>query len=134
MAVVDTSIVVRLLQNRVGDAQLRERFRDCRHIHAPALIDAEVTSAIRGLLLSSKPTVATSSGRAQEMLEDYAALPLVRYPMQPFQQRALELHHNFTAYDAFYVALAESLEMVLLTDDRKFAKAPRHAATIETWT
>lgn len=71
--------------------------------------------------------------RAEEMLEDFADLPLVRYPMQPYQRRALMLRDNFTSYDAFYVALAESLGMRLLTDDRTFARAAAHSADIETW-
>lgn len=133
MTVVDASIVVRLLQNRHDDARLRERFTRHRYLHAPTLIDAEVTSAIRGLLLSSKPGITIDAARAREMLDDYADLPVVRYPMQPYQRRALALRDNFTAYDAFYVALAESLDMTLLTDDRKYAKAPSHTATIETW-
>ncbi len=29
--------------------------------------------------------------------------------MQPMQARVIELRHNFTAYDAMYVALAERL-------------------------
>lgn len=133
MTVVDASIVVRLLQNRQGDQGLRERFGLQRYIHAPALIDAEVSSAIRGLLLASKPTVTIDVARAEEMLDDLADLPLVRYPMQPYQRRVLTLRDNFTAYDAFYVALAESLGMPLLTDDHKFAKAPGHTAVVETW-
>ncbi|NLE98385.1 MAG: type II toxin-antitoxin system VapC family toxin, partial [Propionibacterium sp.] len=40
---------------------------------------------------------------------------------------------NFTAYDAFYVALAESLDTSLLTDDGKFARAPTQIAPVETW-
>jgi len=48
------------------------------------------------------------------------------------QRRALALRDNFTAYDAFYVALAESLGMPLLTDDRKYAKSAGHTAAIET--
>ena len=107
--------------------------RKNRYVHAPALIDAEVASAIRGLLLTSKPETKIRVGRAEEMLDDFADLPLVRYPMQPYQRRALTLRENFTAYDAFYVALAESLRMPLLTDDRKYAKAAGHAAVIETW-
>jgi predicted nucleic acid-binding protein len=67
------------------------------------------------------------------MLEDFASLPLVRYPMQPHQRRVLALRDNFTAYDAFYVAPAETLGMPLLTDDRKYAKAVGHVAVIETW-
>lgn len=133
MTVVDASIVVRLLQNRRGDQGLRERFGGLRYIHAPALIDAEVSSAIRGLLLTSKTTIKIDVGRAHEMLDDVVDLPLVRYPMQPFQRRVLMLRDNFTAYDAFYVALAESLGMPLLTDDRRYARAPSHTAVIETW-
>lgn len=133
MTVVDASIVVRLLQNRQNDYGLRERFGQHRYVHAPALIDAEVTSAIRGLLLTSKPSVKISVVRAEEMLDDFVDLPLVRYPMQAHQRRVLALRNNFTAYNGFYVALAESLGMPLLADDRKFAGAPGHTAVIETW-
>lgn len=133
MTVVDASIVVRLLQNRAGDDELRERFGRQRRVHAPALIDAEVTSAVRGLLLTSKPAVRISVERGEQMLEDFAGLPIVRHPMQPYQGWVLALRDNFTAYDAFYLVLAESLDMPLLTDDRKFAKAPGDSAVIETW-
>lgn len=133
MAVVDASIVVRLLQNRREDTGLREWFEQHRHVHAPALIDAEVASATRGLLMTSKAAIKITGARAAQMLDDFADLPLVRYPMQPYQRRVLALRGNFTAYDAFYVALAESLGMPLLTDDRKYANAPGHTAVIETW-
>lgn len=133
MTVVDASIVVRLLQNRRADGELRDRFNRQRHIHAPALIDAEVASAVRGLLLASKPSIQISQKRAEQMLEDFADLPLVCYPMQPFQRRVLRMRDNFTAYDGFYVALAEALRMPLLTDDRTFGRAPGHTAVIETW-
>lgn len=62
-----------------------------------------------------------------------ADVPICRYHMQPHQRRVLILRNSFTAYDAFYIALAESLGMSLLTDDRKFAKAPGHSVDIETW-
>jgi len=133
VTVVDASIIVRLLQNRRGDDPLRERFGKQRYVHAPALIDAEVSSAIRGLLLASKHEIKIDAQRAEEMLDDLADLPLVRYPMQPYQKRVLALRNNFTAYDAFYVALSESLNLPLLTDDRKYARAPNHTAIIETW-
>jgi predicted nucleic acid-binding protein len=130
---VDASIVVRLLQNRRGHAELRERFVGQRHVHAPALIDAEVTSAIRGLLLTSKPSIRITDERAEQMVDDFRDLPIVRYPMQPHQRRVLALRGHYTAYDAFYLALAESLDMPLLTDDRKFAKSPGSTAVSETW-
>jgi predicted nucleic acid-binding protein len=133
VTVVDASIVVRLLQNRAADNRLRRRFGQERDLHAPALIDAEVTSAIRGLMLTSKHPIRITEKRAAEMLDDFAALPLVRYPMQPFVPRVLQLRHNFTAYDGFYVALAESLEAPLLTDDGKYRDAPGHTAAVEIW-
>ena len=134
MTVVDASIVVRLLLNRVDDQPLRERFRMERRVHAPALIDAEVTSAVRGLLMVTSPATRITMTRAEQMLDDHASLPLVLHPMQPLQRRAVELRHKFTANDALYVALSEVLDMPLLTDDRKFAGASGHAALIETWT
>jgi predicted nucleic acid-binding protein len=67
------------------------------------------------------------------MIADFTDLPITRYPMLPFVSRALALRDNFTAYDGFYVALAESLDLPLLTDDRKYAKAVGSSAVIETW-
>ncbi len=133
MVVVDASIVVRLLQNRRGDAALRERFSRERRLHAPALIDAEVTSALRGLLMTSKVAIRITRERAGEMLDDYADLPIERHLLQPLQRRVLELRDNFTAYDAFYVALAEALDLPLLTDDGKFALSTSQPSLIETW-
>ena len=133
MAVVDASVVVRLLLNRREDAGLRTWFAHQRHVHAPALIDAEVVSATRGLLMTAKAPITITAARAAQMLDDFADLPLRRYPMQPHQRRVLALRHNFTAYDAFYIALAESLDLPLVTGDRKYAKAPGHTVVIETW-
>ena len=133
MVVVDASIVVRLLQNRRGDAALRERFSRERRLHAPALIDAEVTSALRGLLMTSKVAIRITRERAGEMLDDFADLPIERHLLQPLQRRVLELRDNFTAYDAFYVALAEALDLPLLTDDGKFARSTSQPSLIETW-
>lgn len=133
MTVVDASIVVRLLQNRRGDAALHERLRQHRRVHAPSLIDAEVASAIRGLLLTTKPDVQISIERAEQMLEDFTDLPIERHSMTPHLARVLSLRENLTAYDACYVVLAESLALPLLTDDRKLAGAPGHTASIEVW-
>lgn len=68
---------------------------------------------------ASRPAMTEVLRRADQMLDDFADLPVVRYPMQLYQRRVSALRDNFTAYDAFYVALAESLGMPLLTDDPK---------------
>ena len=136
--VPDCSIIIRLLSSRPGDELLRQRL--ARTVHAPALIDAEVSSVIRGFAITAKENVRITpgraelmlaDGRAELMLADYAGLRIVRYPMQPLQARVFELRHNFTAYDAMYVALAERLSLPLLTDDAKFAGTPGHHAEIQ---
>jgi predicted nucleic acid-binding protein len=127
--VADCSIIIRLLSNLPGDDLLRQRL--ARTVHAPALIDAEVSSVVRGLAITTKPNVRLAPGRAELMLADYAGLRIVRHPMQPMQVRVFELRHNFSAYDAMYVALAERLALPLLTDDAKFAGTPGHHAEIQ---
>src|SRR5579859_2492319 len=126
--VVDCSIIVRLLSNVSGDEMLRQRLS--RTVHAPALVDAEVSSVIRGLAITTKPNARISEERALEMLYDYAGLRIIRHPMQSLQARAFEMRHNFTAYDAMYIALAEHLNLPLLTDDGNLHGTPGHHAAI----
>lgn len=129
--VVDCSIIIRLLASKPGDELLRQRL--ARTVHAPTLIDAEVSSVVRGLSITAKPELQISAERALEMLADYAGLRIARHPMQPLQARAFELRHNLTAYDAMYIALAESLGIPLLTDDGKLAVAPGHTADVHEY-
>lgn len=127
--VVDASIVVRLLANRATDEGLRQRLSAPRAVHAPELIDAEVASAVRGLLIGGKINLP----RALDMLTDFAALRITRYPMRPHLGRVIELRHNLTAYDAFYIALSETLRMPLLTQDLKFSRATGHHAELHIY-
>ena len=45
------------------------------------------------------------------------------YPFAPFAERVWSLRDNLTAYDAWYVALAEALDCPLATLDRKLGRA-----------
>jgi predicted nucleic acid-binding protein len=64
-------------------------------------------------------------------LADLADLPLRRYPHDLLLSRIWALRHNLTAYDAAYVALAEALDAVLLTRDKRLASAAGHQARID---
>ena len=64
-------------------------------------------------------------------MEDLLDLPLTRYPHDVFLQRIWELRNNLTAYDASYVALAETLGATLLTTDAALVDAPWIEATVE---
>ncbi|WP_109508460.1 type II toxin-antitoxin system VapC family toxin [Nocardioides speluncae] len=125
--VVDASVVIALLANRQADEVLRKRLATARSLHAPHLIDVEVASGIRGLLLGGK----LDSDRAVAMLSDFGSLRITRHPSLPYLARVLELRNNLTAYDATYVAMAEGLDLPLMTRDARMAGAVGHRAEIQ---
>ena len=45
------------------------------------------------------------------------------FPYAPFASRVWELRDNVSPYDAWYVALAESLQADLVTLDRRLTRA-----------
>lgn len=70
--------------------------------------------------------------RSKELLANLAALPAERYSHVPLLGRIWELRHNFTAYDAAYIALAEATGSVLYTCDRKLSKGHRARVVVFT--
>jgi predicted nucleic acid-binding protein len=88
---------------------------------APDLMTAEVLQVIRAHERARR-IGSDQAAVAARQLED---LRIVRYPALPFFRRAWELRHNFSAYDAMYVALAEALHTSLVTADARLARAVR---------
>lgn len=88
-------------------------------LFAPAHLDAEIVSALRGLSRPSPTLRAAVPGALRHL----ANFPIRRMPLAPLLQRIWELRDNVTAYDAAYVALAERLDGRLVTCDVKLAKA-----------
>ncbi len=74
-----------------------------------------------------------STSRAEQALDLLYALPITRWPHVPFLQHAWRLRANLSAYDASYVALAEVLDVPLITRDRRIANAPGHRAKVEVF-
>lgn len=105
----------------------RRIFRPDETLHAPHLIDIEVAQVLRRYAMSS----AIDEARGREALADLADFPLRRYSHDLLLMRLWALRANLTAYDAAYVALAETLDAPLLTRDRRLAAAPGHRARIE---
>jgi predicted nucleic acid-binding protein len=58
-------------------------------------------------------------------------LPITRYPTLVLLRRGWELRHNFSAYDAMYVALAEAIGTRLVTADEPLANATRTHTALE---
>jgi predicted nucleic acid-binding protein len=90
-------------------------------VHVPALCDVEVAAAIRRALLVRRISIE----RAEEAVEDYLDLPLIRHGHEPLMAPILRRRANFSAYDATYVTLAEALSARLLSADRRLLRATR---------
>ena len=122
MIVLDASVVVELLTNGgLADSIREELVRSNQLFIVPHLIDVEVVSAIRRLARSRR----LDPYRCEQYLADLAALPAERYSHLPLLGRIWELRHNFTAYDATYIALAEATSSVLYTGDENLRKGHR---------
>ena len=131
MVVVDASVIAPALSvdEHVLGEHLRERLERERLV-APASIDLEVASAWRGQVRAGQ----LPDRRAEAALADLAALPLERVPHGPLMRRIWDLRDNLSAYDASYVALAESLDTILLTGDKRLARAPGIRCEVELLT
>lgn len=116
MIVVDASAAVSALLN-AGPAR---RALAEEQVHVPHLIDPEVANALRRAVSVSR----IESGDAQTALDRWRRLGMSRYAVFHLLGRVWELRETLSAYDASYVALAESLHCALLTADVRLGRSP----------
>lgn len=120
MIVIDASAAIALLADSgslgafVG-SQVRQH-----ELAYPALMPFEVASGLRSL--AARGTVSTSFAAAA--LQSISQLGGVECPFAGLAERVWQLRDNVSAYDAAYVALAELLEVPLLTLDFRLQTAP----------
>jgi predicted nucleic acid-binding protein len=128
MIVLDASAVVDwLFQTSAGQSIENRIYSRNETLHAPHLLDLEVTQVLRRLALQGVVAV----HRADEAVRDLLDLRITRYPHLVLLPRIWQLRHNFSAYDAAYIVLAEKLGGTLVTRDRRLASASGHAAAVE---
>lgn len=87
---------------------------------APHLMPVEATNILRRAVLTGD----LSADTAALAHDDLVQLRIELFPYEPFAPRVWELRANVTAYDAWYVALAEVLGGPLVTLDLRLARAP----------
>lgn len=88
-------------------------------LYAPELIDVEVASTLRKLVLRRVRT----SEDATEEFHGWLANDVRRVSHRAYATAIWDLRHNITPYDAAYVALAMQLGIPLITRDRRLAAA-----------
>ncbi len=118
--IVDASALTAMyVSDDLRGRRIRGRLSVGGELFAPAHIDVEVASALRGLA-QRHPGVVTIAPTALEHLAGYA---IRRMPLAPLLSRMWSLRDQLTAYDAAYVALAEMVDAPVLTCDVKMTRA-----------
>jgi predicted nucleic acid-binding protein len=89
-------------------------------LHIPHLADSEVVSALTRLVRNE----AVDARGAKRALDRWVLFGVRRHPVRALMPRMWELRQNVKADDATYVALAERLDLPLVTCDKRLAHAP----------
>ncbi|MEU5645280.1 type II toxin-antitoxin system VapC family toxin [Streptomyces milbemycinicus] len=135
MIVVDCSALVFFLSDEGPTGhQVRERVAKEDRLAAPHLIDYEIMSALLGLARGRRggePKL--SEKQLRKAVATYRDLALDRHETLILWDRVKGLSSNLSAYDAQYVALAESLGLPLITSDARIDKSGVARCEIETF-
>jgi predicted nucleic acid-binding protein len=115
-------VVVGLLVGRLDETALGEE-----EAGVPHLLDSEVTSVLRRLVLRGDLTVE----QGDAAMARFGQSDLERFPADWLRPRMWDLREDLTAYDATYVALTEAVgATALLTTDARLAGAPGLRCTV----
>jgi predicted nucleic acid-binding protein len=124
--VLDASVAVTAL-TEPGSPAVDLLSSDDAVFQVPPIFDAEVLSAVRGLVRGQK----FDPDAAADLIADLMVLPVDRWHMSPLLPRMWELRDNLTPYDAAYVTLAELTGAILVTGDERMTAAPGVHCDIE---
>jgi predicted nucleic acid-binding protein len=116
--VVDSSVLIAALLDAGPPGAWAEQIIAAGSLHAPELALAEATNILRRL----ERTKQISVPEAAAALEDLMQLDIQLFSFEPFAARIWELRHNVTSYDAWYVAIAEALDLPLATLDARLSR------------
>lgn len=126
MIVLDTSAAIELLLGLPLARQVQDHLeRSEWQIAAPQLLEIEVLQVLHRRVRAGFTTL----GEADEARQLMRDLNVRYFDHSTLADRVWQLRENLTAYDAAYVALAEGLEVSLLTSDARLANAPGHRAS-----
>lgn len=126
--VVDASLVVAALVDGGPVGSWAEELLGTDDLAAPHLMPAEVANILRRAALAGEISEDSASMAHADLLAMGAAL----FPYGLLAERVWELRHNVTAYDAWYVALAEDLDAGFATLDMRLGLASGPRCTFVT--
>lgn len=118
-AVVDASLVVDAILPVTGRESALNAMAG-RELWAPAILDAEVASAVARL---ERGGVLTGA-EADRAIDSLAAMPIDRIAADGLLRGAWALRHGVRIAEAFYVGVALAVDGDVLTRDGRLARAP----------
>jgi predicted nucleic acid-binding protein len=113
MIVVDASAALAALLN---DGQARQLIA-AERLHTAHLIDSEIASGLRRQVQRNR----LSAADGWNALRTWRRLAVTRYQVYGLFERIWEIREDLSAYDASYVALAETLDCALVTADGRLS-------------
>ena len=117
--IVDSSVVVAALLDTGPNGAWAEKVIEDRALYAPELVRVEVTNILRRLERAKEITTAEANAGYEDLMQ----LEVELYSFDSFSDRIWQLRHTVTSYDAWYVAVAESLGFPLATLDKRLVKS-----------
>lgn len=118
--VVDASFLAAALIDTGPDGQWAERLLVAETLAAPHLVCVETANVLRRAAAAGDISDDVATLAHADLLD--VRIDFFAYEM--FAPRIWELRSNLSAYDAWYVAVAEGLEAPLATLDYRLARAP----------
>lgn len=119
MIVADASVVIDLLMGGPHSGSIRVALSAHSEMHVPEHFHVEVISALRRRSLRHE----MGELRAAEALTALRELRTITYPVIEMVEEIWSMRVRLTAYDAAYLALAQRLDLGLITLDGGLAKA-----------
>lgn len=119
MLVIDASLVVAALIDTGPAGSWAEEMLVSDALAAPHLLQVEVANILRRAVRGRHIPVEVAALAHNDLL----ALRIELFPYEPFAERVWALRASVSAYDAWYVSLAEALGAPLATLDGKLARA-----------
>lgn len=126
--VCDASALVAMLLDAGADGQWAADALTGTDLCAPALMPFECANVVRRQELAGL----ASPDQAALAHADLLDLAVELWPYEALADRVWELRGNLSSYDAAYVALAEILDVPLVTLDRRISRAPGIRCAIST--
>ena len=118
-AVVDASVLVAATTDAGAEGTWAEQVLGEGNLVAPHLVLVEATNILRRLERSKLLSRLEATAAQRDLLD----LDVLLVPFEPFAARVWDLRGTITSYDAWYVAVAEALELPLATIDRRLSRA-----------